>query len=217
MVIVTDTNKDLLHRLELASLFILFCTVWCAGFFGSTRLCETTWCNFLSFCVVSSNLVFVFLILFLFAYHFGAHNKLWNKDAMGKTFSNVTSKLLRRVGSKKSVDDGLPPASVHDFGMHNTSVGEVKSWDSDITTVLNVLNNPQSDIDNKREREQKHLARGSKLVNKSKSNGASNGTRKSTMKSTRGSLALAKKKAAVEMIDYPKNKEGTSTIEFKTK
>ena len=99
----------------------------------------------------------------------------------------------------------------------NTSVGEVKSWDSDITTVLNVLNNPQSDIDNKREREQKHLARGSKLVNKSKSNGASNGTRKSTMKSTRGSLALAKKKAAVEMIDYPKNKEGTSTIEFKTK
>ena len=79
MVIVTDTNKDLLHRLELASLFILFCTVWCAGFFGSTRLCETTWCNFLSFCVVSSNLVFVFLILFLFAYHFGAHNKLWNK------------------------------------------------------------------------------------------------------------------------------------------
>ena len=77
----------------------------------------------------------------------------------------------------------------------------MKSWDSDITTVLNVLNNPQSEVDNKREREQKNLARGSKLVNKS----------------TRGSLALAKKNAAVEMIDYPKNKEGTSTIEFKTK
>ena len=210
MVIVTDTNKNLLHRLELASLFILFCTVWCAGFFGSQVLCETTWCQFLSFGVVSSNLLFVFLILILFTFHFGGHNKFWNKDAMEKKFNNATTKLLHRVGSKKSVDDGLSPASVDHYGIHDTSVGEVKSWDSDITTVLNVL----GEADNKREREKNHLKRGSKLVNKSI--GSRKSTRKSTMKNTRGSMALAKRNAVVEMIDYPKNKEGTNTIEFKT-
>ena len=119
------------------------------------------------------------------------------------------------MGSKKSVDDGLSPASVDQYGIHDTSVGEVKSWDSDIITVLNVLNNSQGEAaDNKREREKNHLKRGSKVVNKSI--GSRKSTRKSTMKNTRGSMALAKRNAVVEMIDYPKNKEGTNTIEFKT-
>ena len=133
---VTSTSSSnfgagtlLLHWMELASVIVLFGTVWCATFFGTVAVCNSFWCDFLSLCVMLFNVLLVVTLFVFMCIHFNQRNNL------------VSSKnnFIRKVLSRKNI-----------FSTKNSSNSNSKGTHKEVQMTSAVVNVAQGVHDERR-------------------------------------------------------------------